>query len=70
LSNGGNPEGAGRWGRLFFGYFLLAKQKKVTSCRATPDDVDVENPRGHMCPPYMLKNAVFTGLQSISRNVR
>ena len=23
-------------GRLFFGYFLLAKQKKVTSCRATP----------------------------------
>src|SRR5215207_3214541 len=23
-------EGRGQWGRLFFGYFLLAKQKKVT----------------------------------------
>ncbi len=26
-------------GRLFLGYFLLAKQMKVTSCRATPDGV-------------------------------
>src|SRR5437867_9489257 len=26
-------------GRLFFGYFLLAKQKKVTSRRATPGRV-------------------------------
>ena len=25
---------------LFFGYFLLARQKKVTSCRATPGDFD------------------------------
>ncbi len=33
----GNPVGAARWGRLFFGYFLLAKQKKVACCRATPD---------------------------------
>ncbi len=24
-------------GGLFLGYFLLAKQKKVTRCRATPD---------------------------------
>ena len=30
------PEGRRTWGRLFLGYFLLAKQKKVTSCRATP----------------------------------
>ena len=29
-------------GRLFFGYFLLAKQKKVACCRATPDGVDFE----------------------------
>jgi hypothetical protein len=36
----GNPAGAENWGRLFFGHFLLAKQKQVTSCRATPDDVD------------------------------
>jgi hypothetical protein len=26
-------------GALLFGYFLLSKQKKVTSCRATPDKV-------------------------------
>ena len=26
-------------GRLFFGHFLLAKQKTVTSCRATPGSV-------------------------------
>lgn len=30
------PEGVAQQGRLFFGYFLLAKQKKVTSRRATP----------------------------------
>ena len=29
-------QGRRTWGRLFLGYFLLAKQKKVTSCRATP----------------------------------
>jgi hypothetical protein len=29
-------------GRLFFGYFLLAKQKKVTSRRATPGQPDIE----------------------------
>jgi len=39
-SNAGNPEGMTDWGRLFFGYFLLAKQKKVTSCRAAPGEVD------------------------------
>jgi hypothetical protein len=51
---------------------FLGKTRKVNSCRATSDDVgfDFENPRGHMCPPYMLKNAVFTGLQSISRNAQ
>jgi len=26
-------------GRLFFGYFLLATQKKVTSCRSTTGEV-------------------------------
>ncbi len=47
---------------LLLGYFFLVRQEKVTSCRATPDDVgfDFESPRGQMCPPYMLKNAVFT----------
>jgi hypothetical protein len=41
-AHAGNPEGMADWGRLFFGYFHLAKQKKVTSCRATPDGVDVD----------------------------
>jgi len=36
LSSAGQPEGPTNPGRLFFGYFLLAKQKKVTSRRATP----------------------------------
>ena len=27
----GCPQGHGQWGRLFFGYFLLAEQKKVTA---------------------------------------
>ena len=35
----GNPEGAANRGRLFFGYFILAKQKKVACCRATPGEV-------------------------------
>jgi len=39
-SNAGNPAGAANRGRLFFGYFILAKQKKVACCRATPDGVD------------------------------
>src|ERR1019366_1641086 len=30
----GNPAGAANRGRLFFGYFILAKQKKVACCRA------------------------------------
>ena len=38
-----NPAGAANRGRLFFGYFPLAKQKKVTSCRATPDGFDLRN---------------------------
>jgi hypothetical protein len=33
---------AGEPGRFFFGYFLLSAQKKVTSCPATPGEVDVE----------------------------
>ena len=39
-SNAGNLEEVADWGRLFLGYFLLAKQKKVTSCRAIPGEVD------------------------------
>ena len=35
----GNPAGAANRGRLFFGYFILAKQKKVACCRATPGEV-------------------------------
>src|ERR1700684_4478137 len=38
-STAGQPEGPVHRGRLFFGHFLLAKQKKVTSCRATPGDL-------------------------------
>jgi hypothetical protein len=38
-SNAGNPEGMADLGRLFFGYFILAKQKKVTSRRATPGEL-------------------------------
>jgi len=38
----GNPEGAVNRGRLLFGYFFLAKQEKVTCCRATPDGVGFE----------------------------
>jgi len=36
LRRDGHPVGATNLGRLFFGYFLLAKQKKVTSRRAAP----------------------------------
>jgi hypothetical protein len=31
--------GAENWGRLLFGYFLLATQEKVTSCRAATGEV-------------------------------
>ena len=41
-SNAGYPAGAGNRGRLFLGYFILATQKKVTSCRATPGEVDLD----------------------------
>jgi len=37
----GNPVGAANRGRLLFGYFFLAKQEKVISCRATPGGVDL-----------------------------
>jgi hypothetical protein len=40
--NRGNPEGDAK-GALFFGYFRLCKQKKVTSCRATPDILALQN---------------------------
>ena len=35
----GYPAGAVNLGRLLLGYFFLATQEKVTSCRATPDEV-------------------------------
>src|SRR5271165_4819777 len=38
----GSPKGRRAWGRLFFGYFLLAKQKKVTCRRAIPGELDFE----------------------------
>ena len=41
-SNAGHREAAANRGRLFFVYFILAKQKKVTSCRATPGEVDFD----------------------------
>src|SRR5579863_4872956 len=40
-STAGKCEAPAHLGRLFFGYFLLAKQKKVTCCRATPGEVDL-----------------------------
>jgi hypothetical protein len=36
LSSAGQPKGPTNPGRLFFGFFLLAKQKKETCRRATP----------------------------------
>src|SRR5580698_552996 len=39
-STAGKPEGPAHLGRLFLGYFLLARQKKVTSRRATPGEFD------------------------------
>ena len=38
-SNAGHPAGAANRGGFFFGSFLLAAQKKGTSCRATPGGV-------------------------------
>jgi len=35
-SNAGYRAAAANRGRLLFGYFFLATQEKVTSCRATP----------------------------------
>jgi hypothetical protein len=40
-SNAGHRAAAANRGRLFFGYFILAKQKKVTCCRAAPGEVDL-----------------------------
>jgi hypothetical protein len=49
----GYPAGAVNRGRLLFGYFFLATQEKVTSCRATPGGVDLNvSPllkRRHVC---------------------
>jgi len=41
-SNAGNLEEVADWGRLLFGYFFLAKQEKVTSCRSATGDVAFE----------------------------
>ncbi len=38
----GSPKGRRTGGGVFFGYFLLAVQKKVTSRRAAPGEVDVQ----------------------------
>ena len=54
-SNAGYPAGAANRGGLFLGYFLLATQKKVTSCRATPGEVDfVCVGHASLCPTYIL----------------
>jgi len=39
-SNAGNLEEVADLGSLFLGYFLLAKQNKVTSRRATPGKLE------------------------------
>ena len=51
----GYPAGAVNRGRLFFGYLLLAKQKKVTSCRATPDGFDFS-----LCIPQSARRFAAT----------
>src|SRR3989338_2990195 len=59
-SNAGNRAAAANWGRLLFGYFFLAKQEKVTSCRATPDGFDFDSDVGYryaqpnLRPPRMM----------------
>ena len=62
-SNAGYPEGAANRGRLFFGYFILAKQKKVTSCRSTTGEVDFVFDVGlrekTANPTYMLEFGVI-----------
>ena len=62
-SNAGHRAAAANRGRLFFGYFLLAKQKKVTSCRATPGEVDFDFDVGlrdeTANPTYALSPAVL-----------
>ena len=40
-SSGGKPK-VMAWGVVYFGYFLLDKQKKVTCCRATPTNDSVQ----------------------------
>jgi len=40
-SSAGKSEGPASQGALFFGDFLLGKQKKVTSRRAAPGDFDL-----------------------------
>jgi len=54
-SNAGNPEGMADWGRLFLGYFHLAKQKKVTSCRTTPGGFDFS-----LCTPQSARRFAAT----------
>ena len=55
----GYPAGAANRGRLFFGYFILAKQKKVTSCRSTTGEVDLVLSlmlgSATLTPTYMLR---------------
>jgi hypothetical protein len=41
-SNAGDRVATANWGRLLFGYFFLARQEKVTCCRATPGEVGVD----------------------------
>jgi hypothetical protein len=40
-SNAGHREAAANRGGIFFGSFLLAAQKKGTSCRSTTGEVDL-----------------------------
>src|ERR1700689_4480162 len=40
-STAGQPEGPAHLGRLLFGYFLLARQEKVTCSRAAPGDFEL-----------------------------
>jgi len=69
-SGRGNREAAANRGRLFFGYFLLAKQKKVTCCRATPGGfrwVSLEPvlslPKGSTHPAHAVANVLWFDLR-------
>jgi len=54
-SNAGYRAAAANRGRLFFGYFILAKQKKVACCRATTGGFDIYSCVHHNAPAALRR---------------